>query len=72
MGYCLSRQETNTTKVGKRQEGVTLSTSWCWRRYFNHGENVLWMIFELVGYTDRLLEQLVLKTHLRGWFRDLI
>lgn len=29
------------------------------------------MTFELVGYTDRLLEQLGLKTHWKGCFRDL-
>ena len=29
------------------------------------------MTFELVGYTDRLLEQLGLKTHQKGWFKDL-
>ena len=55
----------------KRQEEVALFTAWCRRRYLNNGEQGNWMTFELVGYTDRLLEQLGLKTHRKGWFKDL-
>jgi len=29
------------------------------------------MTFELVGYTDELLEQLGLKSYRKGWWRDL-
>lgn len=55
----------------KRQEEMALFTAWCRRRYLNNGEKGNWMTFELVGYTDRLLEQLVLETHWKGWFKDL-
>lgn len=37
----------------------------------NNRENGHWLTFELVGYTDRLLEQLGMKTHWKGRFRDL-
>ena len=53
----------------EREEDVALLTAWCRRRYLNNGEKGNWMIFELLGYTDTLLEQLGLKAHLKGWFR---
>ena len=58
-------------EVEERQEEVALFTAWCRRRYLNNGEGGNWMTFELVGYTDRLLEQLGLKSHRKGWFKDL-
>ena len=54
----------------EQQEEVALFTTWCRRRYLNNGEQGNWMTFELVGYTDRLLEQLGLRSHWKGWFRD--
>ena len=29
------------------------------------------MTFELIGYTDQLLEQLGFQSHRKGWFKDL-
>ncbi|MCJ1391349.1 monooxygenase [Xylographa bjoerkii] len=58
-------------RLRARQEDVALFTTWCRRRYLNNGEKGNWMTFELVGYTDRLLEQLGLKSHRTGWFWDL-
>ena len=55
----------------ERQEDVALFTAWCRRGYLNNREGGNWMTFELVGYTDRLLEQLGLKSHRKGWFKDL-
>ena len=57
--------------LGEQRKDVALFTSWCRRRYLNNGQNGNWMTFELVGYTDRLLEQLGLKSHRKGWFKDL-
>ena len=54
-----------------RREEVALFTSWCRRRYLNNGEKGNWMTFELIGYTDQLLEQLGFTSHRKGWFRDL-
>jgi len=54
----------------ERQKEVALLTAWCRRRYLTNGEKGNWITFELVGYTDRLLEQLGLKTHRKGWFKN--
>ena len=54
-----------------RQKEVALFTAWCQRRYLTNGEKGNWVTLELVGYTDRLLEQLGLKSHLKAsWFRN--
>ncbi len=54
----------------ERQKEVALFTTWCRRRYLTNGEKGNWITFELVGYTDRLLEQLGLKAHRKGWFKN--
>ena len=55
----------------ERREEVALFIAWCRRRYLSNGEGGNWMTFELVAYTDQLLEQLGLKSHRKGWFKDL-
>ena len=50
---------------------MALLTVWCRCGYLNNGEGGNWMTFELVGYTNRLLEQLGLKSHRKEWFKDL-
>ena len=55
----------------ERRQEIALFTAWCRRRYLNNGERGNWLTFELVGYTDRLLEQLGLRSHRKGWRRDL-
>lgn len=47
---------------------VALFTAWGRRRYLSNGEKGNHMIFEMMGYTDKLLEELRLKSHRRGWF----
>lgn len=54
----------------ERRKEAALFTAWCRRRYLSNGEKGNRITFEMVGYTDRLLEQLGLKTHRKGWFRD--
>ena len=54
----------------ERQKEVALFTAWCRRRYLSNGERGNWITFELVGYTDKLLEQVGLKSHRKGWFKD--
>lgn len=55
----------------ERQAEVALSTAWCRRRYLSRGERGNWMVFELISYTDNLLEEVGLSSHRKGWFRDL-
>ena len=57
----------------QRKKDVALLTAWCRRRYLTNGEKGIWIVFELVGYADRLLEQLGLKSHkkrgfIKTWF----
>lgn len=55
----------------KRQAEVALFTAWCRRRYLSRGERGNWMVFELIGYTDDLLEGVGLSSHRKGWFSNL-
>ncbi|MCJ1246719.1 monooxygenase [Trapelia coarctata] len=55
----------------KRREEVALFTAWCRRRYLSNGQGGNWMTFELVGYTDSLLKEVGLRSHRKGWWRDL-
>lgn len=54
-----------------RQANIALVTAWCRRRYLSNGEKGNWMVFELIKYTDRLLEEVGLSSHRKGWFADL-
>ena len=38
---------------------------------FEYREKRKWTTFELLGYTDRILEQLGLKTRRKRWSKDL-
>ena len=57
--------------IEDRQAEIAFVTSWCRRRYLSNGERGNWMVFDLIGYTDRLLQQVGLSSHRKGWFRDL-
>jgi dimethylaniline monooxygenase (N-oxide forming) len=47
---------------------VALSLAWCRKRYPSKGQLGHWLYYDLVPYTDTLLEDLGLKSHLRkGW-----
>lgn len=52
----------------EREKEVALFTAWCRRRYLSNGEKGNHMVFEMMGYTDKLLEELGLRSHRRGWF----
>ncbi|KAM0140659.1 hypothetical protein ACHAO1_002345 [Botrytis cinerea] len=55
----------------EQQKEVALFTAWNSRRYLSSGDEGNNMTFELVGYCDSLLQDLGLKSHRRGWFKDL-
>lgn len=55
----------------ERQAEVALFTAWCRWRYLSRGERGNWMVFELISYTDDLLEGVGLSSHRKGWFSDL-
>ena len=49
------------------------TVAWCRRRYLSKGDLGSWFYFDTLDYTDMLLEQLGLRSHLsRGWLKDLL
>lgn len=58
-------------KVEEQEKDVALFTTWCRRRYLSSGEEGNNMTFELIGYCDTLLKDLGLRSHRKGWFKDL-
>jgi len=55
----------------EQEKEVALFTTWCRRRYLSNGEGGNAMPFEMIGYLDTLLGDLGLKSHRKGWFKDL-
>ena len=50
---------------------VSETVAWCRRRYLNKGELGSWFFFDVIPYTDMLLDQLGLRSHRqKGWLRD--
>jgi dimethylaniline monooxygenase (N-oxide forming) len=56
--------------IEEMEKEVALFVAWCRRRYLSNGEKGNHMTFEMMGYTDKLLADLGLKSHRRGWFWD--
>ncbi len=52
---------------------VAMTVAWNRRRYLNKGQLGSWFYFDVIAYTDMLLEQLKLSSHRRkGWFKNLM
>jgi len=66
----MDRKLTLPSKEEQEKE-VALFTAWCKRRYLNTGEDGHNLTFETLGYTDDLLKHMGLKSHRKGWFKDL-
>ena len=47
----------------ERSKEVAMSIAWCRRRYLSQGALGHWLYYDLVPYTDALLEQLGLRSH---------
>jgi len=58
--------------LDERRKQVALFTAWCRRRYLSTGDRGNCLIFEPIGYADRLLAQLGLQSHRKWWWRDLV
>lgn len=56
--------------LSDREAQVAHFRAWCRRRYSSNGEVFNQMTFELLGYTDKLLQEVGLSSHRRGWFSD--
>jgi hypothetical protein len=46
------------------EKDVAETVVWCRRRYLNKGQLANWFLWDCVAYTDQLLEELGLKSHL--------
>ena len=53
----------------QREAEIALFTAWCRRRYLNNGEKGNWMTFEFIVYSDKLLHEVGLSSHRKGWFK---
>lgn len=42
------------------------------KRYPSHGTAGDYLFFELISYTDKLLAEVGLKSHRKGWWGDLV
>jgi dimethylaniline monooxygenase (N-oxide forming) len=65
----LDKQLTLPCKDDQRAEIARL-TAWCRRRYLSNGERGNFLPFESIGYMDKLLREIGLSSHRKGWFRD--
>jgi dimethylaniline monooxygenase (N-oxide forming) len=54
----------------EQENTVAMFTSWCKRRYLSHGDEAITITLESGHYNDLLLEDLGLKSHRKGWFKD--
>lgn len=61
----------NLPSKEEQENEIALFTAWCRRRYLSKGDEGNNMTFELIGYMDTLLKDLGLRSHRKGWFKDL-
>ncbi|KAL8906326.1 MAG: hypothetical protein Q9207_002101 [Kuettlingeria erythrocarpa] len=57
-------------KPESRQLKIARHVAWCKRRYLSNGELGNFVLFESNAYTDELLQEIGLISHLKGWFSD--
>lgn len=56
----------------RNEDEVAKTVAWCRRRYLNKGQLGSWFYFDMVDYTDMLLDELGLSSHKpKGWLRNL-
>jgi dimethylaniline monooxygenase (N-oxide forming) len=60
--------EIELPSIVDRKSHISIETAWSRRRYPFYGRTGIAYDFEVVGYTDRLLQELGLTSHLRGWW----
>lgn len=65
----LDKQLTLPSKQDQ-QEDIARMNAWCRRRYLSNGVRGNFLSVESTGYTDKLLREIGLSSHLKGWFRD--
>lgn len=61
-----SSPSTAEAEIRAREEDVAETVAWCRRRYLNKGEMGTWFYFDILAYTDMLLAQVGVRSHLNG------
>lgn len=57
--------------TAEKEKEISLTATWCKRRYPYQGVSGNWLYYDLIPYTDKLLEQIGLSSHRRSnWFKD--
>ena len=51
---------------------IARTTAWCRRRYPTKGSAGNWLYYDLIPYTDALLEHIGLRSHLRGFSKPCV
>ncbi|KAF2453310.1 putative dimethylaniline monooxygenase [Lineolata rhizophorae] len=54
------------------ERDVAKTVSWCRKRYLSRGELGNWFYWDLIPYTDMLLEDLHLRSHRKSGLKDLL
>ncbi|MCJ1395095.1 monooxygenase [Xylographa bjoerkii] len=60
----------HTSSQAHMENEVALGVAWCRRRYLSKGELGHWLYYDLVPYTDALLEEVGVKGHRKTGTRD--
>ena len=56
----------------ERQAKTALFTAWCRQRYLSNCERGNWLPFDMIPYTNKLLQELGLSSHRKGWLQDFL
>jgi dimethylaniline monooxygenase (N-oxide forming) len=56
--------------IGEREKEIATWIAWCKRRYLSNGERGNFAAFDSVPYADKLLKDVGLTGHRKGWLRD--
>lgn len=57
--------------IEEREKKIATWIAWCRRRYLSNGERGNFAAFDSVPYVDKLLNDIGLTAHRKGWLRDL-
>jgi dimethylaniline monooxygenase (N-oxide forming) len=57
--------------IEDREKEIAAWVAWCRLRYLSNGERGNFAVFDVVPYIDKLLNDMGVSAHRKGWWRDL-
>ncbi|PQE29814.1 flavin-binding monooxygenase-like family protein [Rutstroemia sp. NJR-2017a WRK4] len=57
--------------IEAREKEIAAWVAWCRLRYLSNGERGNFAVFDVVPYIDKLLNDMGVSAHRKGWWRDL-